>query len=281
MNRAILLLTPILMVSLAQADTLTLKDGRAIKGHLTGYAGRKFEFVANDGAIYSEYALDVKSIIPDTPVKVSMKFSAKQYDSVDFVQFDSFTIRVKKNGQQLNEPVISLTTMELVVPADRIRDEHPGEPGKVDFAGGGGRAPGAPLGDDMTRPREWRRVGKWREMDEDQTSVISHGEEVDINTVLKKGYVNIVQFHYRKSLASVREGNYVDAIAAKKTNRIVVLKVVVADFNAPICKALNVQGFPQFWFYNAQGKQVKKLTDRFTEGDIDAAIKEARRGGPF
>ena len=118
-------------------------------------------------------------------------------------------------------------------------------------------------------------------MEEDQTSVISHGEEVDIDAFLKKGYVNIVQFHYRKSLASVREGNYIDAIAAKKTNRLVVLKVVVSDFNSPICKALNIQGFPQFWFYNMQGRLVKRLTDRFTEGDIDAAIKDARRGGSF
>jgi thiol:disulfide interchange protein len=60
-------------------------------------------------------------------------------------------------------------------------------------------------------------------------------------------------------------------------NRVVLLKVVVQDFKAPILTALNIQGLPQFWVYNAQGKLTKKLTDRFTEGDIDAAIREALR----
>jgi hypothetical protein len=279
MNRMAWLSTLVLLVPLAQADTLTLKDGRVVKGQLSGYAARKFEFKAEDGAIYSEYALDIKSIVAEAPLKVSVKLASKQYDAVEFVGFDSFTLRLRKNGQPLNEPVVSLSSMELAPPPA----SNPVEPA-VDQAAineaVGGASPGdvgAESGEDESRSREWKRTGKWREMEEDKTSVISNGEEVDIEASLKKGYVNIVQFHYRKSLASVREGNYIDAVAARKSNRVVVRKIVVSDFNAPVCKALNIQAFPQFWFYNDQGKLVKKLTDRFTEGDIDAAIKAARR----
>ena len=125
-------------------------------------------------------------------------------------------------------------------------------------------------------PREWQRSGKWREMESKNASVISQGEDVDVEAYLKKGFINIVHFHYPKALASVREGNYIEALAAKPSNRIVILKVMAPDFKAPICEALGIKSLPQFWFYDTQGRLVKKLTDRFTEGDIDGALKQAR-----
>jgi hypothetical protein len=126
--------------------------------------------------------------------------------------------------------------------------------------------------------REWKRSGKWREIDPKNTTVISNGEEVDLDDALKKGFVNIIHFHSPKVLTSVREGNYIEALAAKPSHRLVISKVVVSDFSAPVCEQLGVKSIPQFWFYDAQGRLVKKLTDRFTEGDIDGAIKQARSG---
>lgn len=254
-----------------RADTLTLSDGQAIKGKLAGFAGRKFEFNAADGSVYSGYPVDIKSIVPDAPVKVSLKFALKQYDPAEFIQYDHNTMRLKKNGQLLNEPVFMLMSMRLPSSGlEKSPERVSGETDTVDVA------PPEVDQEAEQKPREWQRSGKWREVETDQSTVISRGEEVDVESALKKGVVNIVQFHYPRSLASVREGNYIEALA-RRSNQVVVLKVLVPDFRAPICTALGIKGLPQFWVYNPQGKLVAKLTDRFTEGDIDQAIKEARR----
>lgn len=278
MNRLAWVFYAVLVVPIAQADTLALKDGRVVSGQLAGYAGRKFQFKADDGVTYSEYALDVRSIVPDAPRQVTVKLAAKQYDDVEFVRYDNFTLRVRKNGQQLNEPVISLSSMEVAAPAE----SDPGEAavdGAAVAAEAGGKTPGpiAVVKGAQPRERDWKRTGKWREMEEDKSSVISNGEEVDIEAHLTKGVVNIVHFHYPKSLTSIREGNYVAAVAAKKSNRVALVKVVMVDFESPVCKALDIRTAPQFWFYSPSGKLVKKLTDRFTEHDIDSAVKAARR----
>jgi hypothetical protein len=272
MNRATGFLFFMLMVSFAGADTLTLHDGQVIQGRLTGFSGRKFSFAVNDGATYFGYPLDIKSIVPDSPVRVSMKFSMKQYESVDFIQFDQNTLRLKKNGQILSEPVVFLKSMQGKTKPGR--DEEVAPPAEASES-----SPTPPPIDleEAPKPREWQRSGKWREIEEDQSVVISRGEVINIDAALKRGLINVVQFHHPRSLTSVREGNYVQALASKKTNRIVLLKVVVQDFNAPILSALSISGLPQFWIYNAQGKLVRKLTDRFTEGDIDSALKDALR----
>lgn len=278
MNRLAWVFAPVLIVSIAQADTMTLKDGRVVAGQLEGYAGRKFQFKADDGATYSEYALDIKSIVPDAPRKVAVKLAAKQYDDVEFIRYDNFTVRVRKNGQQLNEPVISLSSMEVAAPADPDPGETAGDEAAV-AATVGGTPPrqGIVARGVQPRERDWKRTGKWREMEEDKSSIISNGEEVDIEAHLKKGLVNIVHFHYPKSLTSIREGNYVAAVAAKKSSGVALVKVVMPDFEAPVCKALDIRTAPQFWFYSPSGKLVKKLTDRFTEHDIDSAVRSARR----
>lgn len=272
MNRAVAFLFLMLLVSLAGADTLTLQNGQAIKGRLTGFSERKFTFAKADGSTYSGYPLDIKSIVPEAPLKVSVKLSMKQYESAEFIQYDQNTLRLRKNQQMLAEPVMFLKTMQCNALADPDRDRPP--PAETN-----GSDPMSPRLDaeEAPRPRNWQRADKWREIDEDRFMVISRGEEIDIDAALKKGFVNVVQFHHPRSLTSVREGNYIQALASKKANRVVLLRVVVQDFKAPILSAQDIQGLPQFWVYSAQGKLVKKLTDRFTEGDIDMAIKEAHR----
>ncbi len=273
MNRAVGLLFLMLMVSLAGADTLTLHNGQIIQGRLAGFSERKFSFEVSDGSIYFGYPLDIKSIVSDPPLRVSMKFSMRQYESVEFIQLDQNTLRFRKNGQMLNEPVVLLKSMQGKTKiADPERDAPPPVEPKGD-----GMTPSSVYLDEAPKAREWERKGKWREIEEDQPLVISRGEVINIDAALKRGLINVVQFHHPRSLTSVREGNYVQALASKKSNRIVLLKVIVQDFKAPIVEALNISGLPQFWIYNAQGKLVKKLTDRFTEGDIDAALKEALR----
>jgi hypothetical protein len=40
--------------------------------------------------------------------------------------------------------------------------------------------------------------------------------------------------------------------------------------------ALELNSLPQFWFYSRSGQLTKKLIERFTEADIETAMKEAQ-----
>lgn len=257
----------------SKADTLTYSDGTTVNGSFQGFANRKFVFTGKDGVKLSEYPLKVKSIVPESTVTVSVELARKRHDSVEFVQVDHNTFRFKKDGQTMSEPVIMLKAVSVVVDPDAWPPKEELPAGPVIRA--------ARIPQTGAQTREWRRSGTWREMATDDSNDISHGEEVNIEASLKKGMVNVVHFHLPTALASVREGNYLDALAAKKSNRMVVLKVTLKDFETPICAALKIKSLPQFWVYDAQGRLVKKLTDRFTEADIDGAIKEARRSQTF
>jgi hypothetical protein len=267
-RRIPLMVLSLLMVSRIEADTVTYNDGTVSTVRLVGFTNRKFDFKGGDGSSFSEYPLKIKSIVPDSPATVSLQLSRKQYDAVTLVQFDHNTLRLKKDGQAMDEPVIMLKSMAVVETKPEEVAASPERPVAAD--------PRGVASAKMPATREWHGTGKWAEVQDDKTPVISRGEVVNVEASLKPGYINIVHFHMPQAVASIREGNYVQSLAAKRTSRIVVLKVVVPHFGTPICSALNLKSLPQFWFYDSRGKLVKKLTDRFTEGDIDAAVKEAR-----
>ncbi len=266
--------TLVLMLGcVARADILTLRDSTEVQGRFQGYSNRRFQFKPDDGAPRLEYAIDVKSIVLGSPVRASLSLAMKSYDSVVLSRIDHHTLRFRKEGVLLTEPVILLKSLDVlgpvvrppVPPADAGIDQDPAVTTRI-------VAPGR-----AAETRDWKGAGKWHVIETDKTPVISRGEVVDIENSLKRGVVNVVHFHYPQAVGSVREGNYLQGIMARRPNRLMVLKVVAQDFNAPICVSLNLKTLPQFWFYNAEGRLVKKLTDRFTEGDIDAALKAADR----
>ncbi len=261
------------LIMVADADTMTLNNGQVVKGHFVGFTDRKFQFKPESGAPITEYPINIKSIVPDAPLRVSAVLTLKNYEEVEFRSFDEYTLHLVKDDNEINERVILLKKLTVIQPPEPVAP-----PPQAPAAAVVEEAPKKGEAGTPDEVREWKRTGKWREMESKNSTVISKGEEVAIEDSLKKGFVNIVHFHYPKALASIREGNYVEAIAAKPARRIVVLKVLTPDFKSPICEALGIKSLPQFWFYDAQGRLVKKLTDRFTEGDIDAAIKLAKQG---
>ena len=268
----------------AQADVMTLTDGNTISGKFAGFSSRKFDFNPASGGQISEYPLNVSSIILDAPAVVSVKFSRKRYDNIDLVGFGHNTLRLRKNGAIMEESVLMLK--ELTVAGDAGAQptmptviEPPVDADVAKTPPRTGIAEPDIVAPRPVKEREWTRSGKWREMEDDSASqIISHGEVVDVEASIRKGYVNIVHFHMPRTVSSIREGNYIQALSKKRSNRLVVWKVVVPDFHAPVCSGLGLKSLPQVWVYDAQGRLVKKLTDRFTEGDIDAAIKSARLG---
>ena len=261
----------------AKADTMTMRDGTVVSGDFQGFSERQFQIRTTEGVARAEYAADVQSIVMDGPDKASVAFIVKQYDAVVFSRFDHNMIRFRKDGVLVSEPVIMLKSLDIQGPAAQPPPATPAPAPPP--AGGGDPATSTRIVAPAKVPqaRDWKRTGKWREVEEDKSTIISHGEVVDIDSVLHKGVVNVIHFHYPQAVGSVREGNYLQGIMARHPGRLVVLKVVAQDFRAPICESLNLKTLPQFWFYSADGRLVKKLTDRFTEGDIDAALKDAGR----
>lgn len=260
-----LLLMALGLVSVASADTLTLKNGTVLTGELLGFSDRKFEFRTDSGAVRREYAVNVVGVQPDAPIRVSIQLLQKNYDDVQMIKLERNTLCLGRETQQVSEPVILLKRMSVLRPPRKAEAET---------------APpaGEPTEDRTQQPtREGAGTGKWGQIVEDKSSVISRGEVIDLDSKLKRGVVNVIQFHYPKAVSSVRDGNYLEGLASRQKNRLVLMKVVVQDFSAPICEAMDLKTLPQFWFYSPGGKLVKKLTDRFTEGDIDTAIREAAR----
>jgi hypothetical protein len=103
-------------------------------------------------------------------------------------------------------------------------------------------------------------------------------KEADIEGSITTNVITIVHFHSPESVASVREGNYVSALArdSRKKEKIVVIKIIIPNWECPTAKKYDITSAPQFWFYNKSGKLTKKLTDRFTEGDIDKCLLDIR-----
>jgi hypothetical protein len=91
------------------------------------------------------------------------------------------------------------------------------------------------------------------------------------------GRTTIVHFHYPKSVASMRQGALVATLARESRGSVTLRKVDIPDWSAPAVAQYDLKSLPQFWFYDASGALVKKLTDRFTDEDIASALRSAQR----
>jgi hypothetical protein len=103
--------------------------------------------------------------------------------------------------------------------------------------------------------------------------------DLDVAALVQPGMTTIIQFHMSNVVVSVRQGSYVAALAARYDKDVKLVRIDLSSFDAPAAKKCSIESVPQFWFFNASGQLTRKLTGRFTEEDIDAALREARRGG--
>lgn len=274
----------------ALGDGMVLANGQTVKGTFGGFQDHRFTFKSENGREYREFASAIRAIEVDSPSKVSVQCVTDQMENVLFTGYSQFTVRLLREKDEVRVPATMVKLMAIgggplpsaatsAAPAAVAgpREEPPS--GEVPLPRA---AVDAGTGDAVTEAapapavREWERKGKWREIDTPDAQVISHGEEVDLGQALRKGVVNVVHFHIGSVHSSVRQGNYLETLAQKSKGKFVV-KRVVTDWNSPICKALEIKSLPQFWFYSRTGRLTGKLIDRFTEADIDAAMKEASR----
>ena len=279
---------------MALGDGMVLATGQTVKGTFEGFQDHRFVFKAEGGKEYREFASSIRLIDVENPPKVSVQFVADRMENVEFSGYSQFNVRLLRGSEEVLMPATMLKQIviaEAAVPTapsddapggdeDRPAEEPPVRKPPVR----GGPAPAAsnpvpmpvPMPGTAPAVRDWGRTGKWREIQTSTAQVISHGEEVDLSQALKKDVVNVVHFHKASVLSSVRQGNYMETLSQKSKGRIAVQRVI-ADWNSPICVALEIKSLPQFWFYSRSGTLTRKLVDRFTEADIDAALKEAAR----
>ena len=96
-------------------------------------------------------------------------------------------------------------------------------------------------------------------------------------TLADPGHTTIVHFHYPKSVASMRQGALVATLTRESRGSVTLRKIEIPDWNAATVAQYELKSLPQFWFYNARGELVKKLTERFTDEDIASALRGAQR----
>ena len=279
---------------MAFGDGMALVNGQTMKGTFEGFQDHRFVFKAEDGKEYREFASAIRMIDVDDPPNVSAQFLADRMDKVRFSGYSQFNVRLLRGSEEVLMPATMLKQIEVIrdslLPATEGvssggDEERPVEstPAQNPAVRGGPVAPATktpPMSAPSSAPtpavRDSGRKGRWREVEASTAQVISHGEEVDLAGALKKDVINVVHFHKASILSSVRQGNYLEMLSRKSKGRMVVQRVF-AEWDSPICTALEIKSLPQFWFYSRSGTLTKKLVDRFTEADIDAALKEAAR----
>lgn len=254
----------------ASADQLTLVSGQVVTGQFAGFKNHRFLFQDSGGDERKEFAAGVKSLRVESPVRISVQFKSQTMDDVLFAGYEKFNVRLIRDGREFAEPATLLKQIDLAFDAQRTvgNPDGPAAPRTVESPEKGNvpRPVGSSGGFDAQRTVESPGV-----------TVISRGEAVDIEKSLMRGRVNVVFFHFPSAHSSIRQGNYVEMLARETRGRVAILKLIIPRWEAPVCVERGLTSLPQFWFYSPSGRLVKKLTQRFTESDIDEAFKGAQR----
>ena len=208
-------------------------------GFFLSYDKGKFNFMNRQQKTVHEVPSGVKKLTLDKPLKAEIESKTKRGDKepVLLKGFEQGSFLVVRNGKEEKIPLMLISVLRV---------------------------------DAMANNRTTDQLT-------DGGDVISKGEEVDLQKELAEGKVTVIQFHLPGAVASEREGNYLATLERRSKDKLDVKRVVVPNASAPVAKQYQIATLPQFWFYNKQGQLVTKLTDRFTESDIDAALKKASK----
>jgi hypothetical protein len=107
-------------------------------------------------------------------------------------------------------------------------------------------------------------------------AVAADNADFDLDSAIERGVTTVVHFHMPSVMSSVRQGSLVQSLAGQSKGKVKVLTLQISSFDSPLARKYAIQSAPQFWFYDPQGRQTRKLVDRFTDEDIESALKAAR-----
>lgn len=103
------------------------------------------------------------------------------------------------------------------------------------------------------------------------------GPKTSVKDMIEEGMATIIHFHCDNGPASQRQGNLCERLCKESRGKAVYKRIVVQDLNDPIAKRYKLQSLPQFWFFTPKKAVFVKLSDRFTEEDIENALKGSIR----
>ena len=220
-------------------DVLEPSAGVPVDGFFLGFEKGEFHFMNRAQKTVKQQPFSVKKLTLDKPLKATVESKMKRNakDEVMLTGFEMGNFLVERDGAAEKIPVQNVAALRV---------------------------------DAMANNRTMDQLAA-------RDNVISKGEEVDLQKAAEAGKVTVIQFHLPGALASEREGNYLDTLEKRGAGRLVVKRVVVKDAGEPVTKQYAVTTLPQFWFYGKNGQLAAKLTDRFTENDINEAMKKASR----
>lgn len=90
---------------------------------------------------------------------------------------------------------------------------------------------------------------------------------------LPTGRAAVVHFHMESVVSSQRQGQYARTLAAK--HDAAYLRLQVRDWTDPVATRYQITSAPQFWFYDKEGRETARLTERFTDSDLEQAFRDA------
>ena len=103
------------------------------------------------------------------------------------------------------------------------------------------------------------------------------GPQVSVKEMIEEGMATVIHFHCDDGPASQRQGNLCERLCKESKGKAAYKRIVVKDLNDPLAKRYKLQSLPQFWFFTPKKAVFVKLSDRFTEEDIEKALKGAIR----
>ena len=103
------------------------------------------------------------------------------------------------------------------------------------------------------------------------------GPQVSVKEMIEEGMATVIHFHCDDGPASQRQGNLCERLCKESKGKAAYKRIVVKDLNDPLAKRYKLQSLPQFWFFTPKKAVFVKLSDRFTEEDIEKALKGSIR----
>ncbi len=103
------------------------------------------------------------------------------------------------------------------------------------------------------------------------------GPQISVKEMIEEGMATVIHFHCDDGPASQRQGNLCERLCKESKGKAVYKRLVVKDLNDPLAKRYKLQSLPQFWFFTPKKAVFVKLSERFTEEDIEKALKGAIR----
>lgn len=237
MRSAVLIAVAAGALSASAEDTLTLKSGD-VTGQFVEYKLGRIHFKQAGGERIEPMRQGVVTLVVNPSAKVTVRFSNQK-------RREDLRLSAYRDGQFVFDDKGS----ELAVAATEVSQMRCDS---LDFA----RAAAAP-----------DRV-------EQVEGAVEGG---DLAALARTGTVTIVYIRNPDAAGNLRQGNYVETLESRYPGKVKVLKVDVGAWDSPAAVRNGITSAPQFWFYNRRGAEVRRLVDRFTDADIDAALKEAMR----